>query len=74
MKVLGTHIDGAGSSESFDAKGNDAGGNAKQLTMRDRWETVRYGRVGRILGYIGAFAAIFVVITLLLWLLESHRW
>jgi hypothetical protein len=46
--------------------------NAK-VTIRDRWEAVRYGPVGRYLGFGLAFLAVFVFISLVLWSLEKYR-
>ena len=54
-------VDGAGNGHGHDAK----------VSIRDRWEAVRYGQVGRFLGYAGAFAAIFVLIILLIWIIEN---
>lgn len=39
-------------------------------SLRDRWEIVRYGPVGRFLAYGLAFTATFVLISLFLWFLE----
>ena len=40
-------------------------------SLRDRWEALRYGRTGRILGFILAFAAIFLLVFLALVLLQN---
>jgi hypothetical protein len=42
-------------------------------TLRDRWESIRYGPAGRVLGYGLAFTVVFLLISLLLWLLESNH-
>lgn len=44
-----------------------------KTTIRDRWEAVRYGPVGRYLGFGLGFLAVFVLITSLLWWLENDR-
>ncbi|HMG85268.1 MAG TPA: hypothetical protein VK574_05970 [Terracidiphilus sp.] len=45
----------------------------KAVSLRDRWESVRYGPVGRVLGYSLAFTVIFVLIFLFLWALEHYH-
>jgi hypothetical protein len=52
-------------------KNNDAPEKATRL--RDRWEALRYGRAGRVLGYIAAFSVTFFVIFLFLRALEQYR-
>jgi hypothetical protein len=42
----------------------------KPVSLRDRWEEVRYGPLGRVLGYILVFTLVFVSIFLFLFFLE----
>jgi hypothetical protein len=60
------HGKGAGSTESSGANSN------RKVSIRKRWEEVRYGRVGRVFGYLGTFTAVLVVVTLILWALERY--
>jgi len=52
----------------------DGANGIRQVTIRERWEEIRYGSVGRFLGYVVAFTGLFVVVTLVLWAIErfSH--
>jgi hypothetical protein len=61
----------ADSTESSDAEKNDAA-SYRKVTIRERWEEIRYGAVGRFLGYVGAFAAVLVVVTGILWAIERY--
>jgi hypothetical protein len=65
------HLDGmdAGSTESSAAEENDAN-KYRKVTFQERWEELRYGPVGRCLGYVGAFILTFAIVTLILWLIE----
>jgi hypothetical protein len=45
-------------------------GPPRPVSLRDRWEKVRYGPVGRVLGYILAFTLVFVSIFVFLFFLE----
>ena len=54
------------------------GGDSSDLrgrpqSLRDRWESVRYGPVGRVLRYCLTFALVFALIFLFLWALEHLR-
>jgi len=69
MKDL--HEKGAGSAESSAAERNGANSDRK-LTIRKRWEKIRYGPVGRILGYVGAFIWVLAVVTWILWAIERY--
>jgi hypothetical protein len=42
----------------------------RPVSLRDRWEEVRYGPMGRVLAYILVFALVFVSIFVFLFFLE----
>ena len=42
----------------------------RPVSLRERWEEVRYGPVGRVLGFILVFALVFVSIFVFLFFLE----
>ena len=44
-----------------------------EAMMPNRGKEMLYGPVGRFLGYVGMSAAIFVLITSLLWIMENFR-
>ena len=44
--------------------------STRQASLRDRWEDVRYGPKGRVLGYVLIFTLVFVSIFLFLLFLE----
>jgi hypothetical protein len=46
---------------------------ARPVSLRERWEEVRYGPKGRVLGYILVFTLIFASIFVFLLLLERGR-
>ena len=46
--------------------------NGGRLTIADRWDALRYGPVGRVLGYCGTFIAVFALIFLVLWCIETN--
>ena len=56
-------VDGA-----WDGHDSDAGAMAP-----NRWKEMLSGPVGGFLSYGGIFAAVFVLITLLLWIIENYR-
>jgi hypothetical protein len=70
MKLLHRNVPGFAEP---DHAGQNSDTRNKLTRMRDYWESVRYGPVGRVLGYLAAFMVIFLVITVLLWLLERYR-
>ncbi len=39
-----------------------------------RYEELRYGMLGRIIGYVAAFTLILLLIFTVIMILESHRW
>jgi len=53
--------------------GENDSDSRKAVSLRERWESVRYGRAGRILGLIFAFAVTFLLILLLLKFLEGYN-
>jgi len=65
MKDLDKHVPG-----SAEPDPDNSDGPPPRQTLRDRWESVRYGPAGRVLGYTLAFTLIFVLIFLFLWFLE----
>jgi len=70
MNVIYRHPPGFAEPGAAD-KSKDAPMMATRL--RGRWEAVRYGRAGRVLGYIVAFTVTFFLICLFLWILERYR-
>ena len=67
MSHIYKHVPGIGV-PAPDENNSDAPG--RPTTLRDRWESIRYGPAGRVLGYGLTFTLIFVLIFLLLWFLE----
>lgn len=45
----------------------------RPASLKDRWEAVRFGPHGPILGYTLAFTGVFLLISLFLWALESNH-
>jgi hypothetical protein len=42
----------------------------RPISLRDRWEELRYGPMGRVLGYVLVFTLVFIAIFLFLLFLE----
>ena len=62
---------GADSAESSSAE-MDGANSIRKVTIRERWEEIRYGRVGRFLGYVIAFTSVLIVVTMVLWAIERY--
>ncbi len=43
----------------------------RPVSLRDRWEELRYGPMGRVLGYVLVFTLVFISIFLFLLFLEG---
>jgi len=55
---------------NFAASGTPSNSRSRPVSMRARWEALRYGPMGRVLGYVLVFTLVFISIFLFLLYLE----